>query len=130
MPPQLEPFEDAIAIVAAVPDAVRREWYPEGHDSGLRTPFAAEHRHPVVKLALGASAHWDGVVPRYPCVRLDLRHPSVVPFAATLRSIAPAHIGGDEALYVYDFEHRSEWRCRVAALDHLAALLRAARDVG
>jgi hypothetical protein len=127
LPADLEPFSAAIAILAAVPDETTRQWYPAGHPSGLRIPFAPAHRHPTVLRALTGSVHWDGIVPRYPCLRLDLTHPVVAPLAPALRTIAAVHLAADDALYIYALTHRSEHRNHHEAFDRLSALLRAAR---
>ena len=114
LPPGLLPFADALDAVPARP----REdvgWIPHRYDQAPP--------HPLIPNA----PPFDGVyrgswVSPGMCVRLDLVHASLsAPLRAWLRSRFPEQLGGDDGLYEYGIESRSQRTNLQQALARLAA---------
>lgn len=127
LPPALAPFVDALTWLEATPDRERRVWRVEAHPGARTVPFAPHHHHPAVK-----GVHWDGMVPRFPCVRLDPDAPSIGPYRRhRLRARGRALLGSDGALYSYGLDARSLRANQAGALAPLVALFEAlGRDEG
>ena len=120
LPEELAPYRDALLIQDCDLDLQAREWFPPLHPHGRRHPVEPDHRHPALQ------PHWDGVVPLFPCARLDLRHACMrARLAAFLRVRGRALLGQDDALYAFAFG-RSQNDNRQRVLDTLAELITAA----
>ncbi len=127
LPETLEPYAAALIVVDVQPDLDQRQWYPAGFPDAPRLPFSDRHYHPAIQGG-HAGVHWDGILPVYPCARLDLAHTAISGgLAEALRTHAAPNVGIDDAVYTYGLSHRSQHRCREEALTALAALILAAR---